>query len=104
VRQFARLIHPDGLGISWGWGLARPAERLPVGVEKLVPILSDPAVSVRVAALFALAAYVKLDNPDIEHAIQRALGDPKHKVRHYAARILGVRCPGCGSAPKKEAS
>ena len=46
----------------------------------------------------AFAAYRNSGNPAVARALQNALDDPKHKVRHAAARILAVPCPGCGRA------
>ena len=100
VHQYARLIHPGEIEVGWGWGLATPAEEVPVGVEKLIPLMDDPNAKVRLAALLSLGAYAKLGDSRIDEALQRGLSDPKHKNHHYTARILGVPCPGCGAAPE----
>jgi len=101
VHHYARLIHPGELEVGWGWGVSHPAEKVPVGVEKLIPLMDDPNAKVRLAALLSLAAYAKLGDSRIDDALQRGLSDPKHKNHHYTARILDVPCPGCGAAPEK---
>ncbi|MBM4037679.1 MAG: sigma-70 family RNA polymerase sigma factor [Planctomycetes bacterium] len=97
VTQFARLIHPQGRELCFGWALARAAPRVPAGVDKLAAMVADSAPDVRLTALQALAAYVHLGDKVVGNAVKAALADPTHKVHHNAARVLGTRCPGCGS-------
>ncbi|MEW6355148.1 MAG: sigma-70 family RNA polymerase sigma factor [Planctomycetota bacterium] len=101
VQQYARLIHPGEIEVGWGWGLATLADKVPVGVEKLIPLVDDGNAKVRLAALLALGAYAKLGDSRIDEALKRGLADPIHKNRHYTARILGAPCPGCGAAAEK---
>lgn len=49
----------------------------------------------RMDAVCALSAYAKLQNKSVLDSLRLALGDAKHKIRHAAARALGIPCPGC---------
>jgi len=68
----------------------------PGGVERLLERMSDANFNVRLVALMAVAAYLPGGDRRVAGAVRKALDDPKHKVRHAAARILKVPCPGCG--------
>ena len=48
--------------------------------------LTDANFNVRRAAALALGAYRSAGDPRVTQALERALDDPKHKVRHAAAR------------------
>jgi hypothetical protein len=84
--------------VTWSFPAA---DRIPVGVDKIVEMMADPVAGVRGAALVALRPYVGLGNADVDNAVKAALDDPKHKNRHWAAGVLGVACPGCGKGPQK---
>ena len=97
LRFYAGRIHPARERVD-PWTIREPAETVPEGVEAIRPLVQDEHVKVRMDAIAALSAYAKLDDDDISCALQEALSDPKHKVRHAAAAALGVTCPGCGTA------
>ncbi len=95
LRWYASRIHPDN-SVTGPFGIAAPADNIPPGIEKLLTGMADENFNVRHAAVWALGAYVNCGDKRVTQALEKALDDTKHKVRHTAARILGVRCPGCG--------
>ncbi|MBN1347245.1 MAG: sigma-70 family RNA polymerase sigma factor [Phycisphaerae bacterium] len=94
---FAAAIHPEA-NVGF-WGIARPADSVPDGIDRLLAMLNDEHPKVRQETLRALAAYAHLDDAQIDAAIHKTLDDRKHKVRHAAARLLELACPGCGATP-----
>ena len=92
---YASRIHPDP-SVTGPFEIGSPATGNPPGLETLIQRLTDENFNVRAEALRAVSAYAHTDAPGVMAALQKTLADPKHKVRHAAARILGVRCPGCG--------
>ena len=101
LRQLAIRIHPDWTtGTPFGWGLAKPAQSAPDGIEPIVDRLAkDASWRIRREAVSALAAYAHLGIDQVEEALRRALNDPRHAVQHAAARALGTACSGCGETP-----
>ena len=97
LRFYAGKIHPARERVS-PWSIGEPADTVPEGVDAILPLVKDDNVKIRVQAVAALSAYAKLGDAGIDRALQQALSDPKHKVRHAAAAALGVPCPGCGKA------
>jgi len=81
------LVNPD---------LNRPAPIAPADLDRLLERLRDENFNVRLYAVHALGTCRDTDTPRAPEALRAALDDPKHKVRHAAARILNVPCPGCG--------
>jgi len=75
------------------------AETVPAGIERVVPMLTDPVTKVRWYAVHALGRCAGLGNGRVDEALKEALKDPKHKIVHAAALHLGMPCPGCGAAP-----
>ena len=99
VGWYAVLVHPDE-AVGSPFEIWRRAATVPDGIEYVIGLLDDDVVKVRGAAVTALGAYAALGDERIEAALRKALDDPAHKVRHTAARMLGVPCSGCGTAPK----
>ncbi len=95
VRWYASRIHPDP-SVTGPFETRTPAEAGVSGLDKLLARTADENFNVRLSAIQAVGAYRDADDPRVKQALQNALADPKHKVRHAAARILGVPCPGCG--------
>ena len=93
---YASLIHPEGARF---YDLGTPTHSVPEGIERVLPFLRESSIKTRMAALRILAAYVKLGDPRVENAFRCALDDPKHRIRHSVASVLGVACPGCGAKP-----
>jgi HEAT repeat protein len=96
---YAEHIHPSLRG-THSRGKDVPAASLPDGIDAIFPAMSDANVKIRFNAVEALSAYARLHDERVEAALRKALDDPKHKVRHAAARALGIACPGCGNLPK----
>ena len=94
VRWYGDLIHPTEPDRARS--LARPADSVPDAIDQVIPRLDDVNFRVRMAAVSVLACYARLAAPEVGQALGHAMADPKHKVRHAAARALGVACPGCG--------
>jgi HEAT repeat protein len=97
ARFYASRIHPAGTPGSLPRP-ATPADRVPEGVADLLPLVRDASTKVRLDAIGALSAYARIGDARVTRALRGALGDSRHKVRHAAARALGVACPGCGEA------
>jgi len=95
VGWYAARIHPDNPSQDVR-GFREPARTSVKGLEKLLERLSDENFNVRRAAVAAVGAYVDSGDPRVPQALRGALDDSKHKVRHAAAAILRVPCPGCG--------
>jgi HEAT repeat protein len=95
VRWYASRIHP-GRSVTGPFEIGAPAEASVSGLGRLLARTTDENFNVRLSAVGALGAYGNAGDPLVAQALQSALADPKHKVRHAAARILGVPCPGCG--------
>ncbi len=66
------------------------------GLDVLLKRTTDQNFNVRRQAISTIAAYRNTGDARIEEALRSALLDPKHKVKHAAARALGVPCLGCG--------
>jgi len=97
LRSYAAQIHPArSKKERRPRRVQKPPPSVPPGIDALLPMIGDSDVKVRSCAVEALAAYAPLRDRRIESALQQALNDPKHQVRHAAARALGVTCPGCG--------
>lgn len=94
LRWYPRLIDPNAGG--W-WNPERPAESIAPGLQEIFPFLGDLNVKTRWTVLRILRCYAHLGDARIERALHRALTDPKHKVRHEAARTLRIPCPDCGA-------
>ena len=101
IRAFATLIHPDG---SRGplLGVPQKASSIPDDVESLVPMVSDRNWKNQRIAVGVLGDYTGLDDPRIKQVFQEILNGSDHTLRHAAAGVLGIACPGCG-APLKRA-
>ena len=95
LRWFAGRIHPDLPAIG-PYEIGRAADRTVGGLDQLLERTADENFNVRLAAVTAIGAYREAGDSRVMQALRKALDDPKHKVRHMAARILGVPCPGCG--------
>ena len=87
-------IHPDRP--MHPYGALAPARKVVPGVEHLVSLLKHERFNVRLVAVRTVGAYLPSGDERVTRAMRQALDDPKHKVRHAAARIMGVPCPGCG--------
>jgi hypothetical protein len=99
LRGYAAHIHParrDGRH----WGVSVPAAAVPEGIDAILPMVGDGNIKVRMYAVKALSDYADLHDDRVDGALRKALDDPKHKVRHAAARALGIACPGCGKPPE----
>lgn len=94
---YAAAIHP-GNADQWRGPpeIGEAASTLVGGVDKLLARMRDENSRVRMSALAAVGAYRGTGDPQVREALRKALDDPKHKVRHAAARVLAVPCPGCG--------
>ncbi len=99
VRAYALLIHPNKY-VTEFWDIGKPAKSVPDGIEELFPLLDDDNVKIRIHVVWALGAYAGLSDHKVKKALEIALSDSKHSVRHRAARVLGIDCPGCGTKPK----
>ena len=77
-------------------GIGRHAPSAPSGLENILARGHDQSHNVRLAAVQALGTYANSGDKRVTQALEKALDDTKHKVRHTAARILAVPCPGCG--------
>ena len=95
VSWYASRIHP-GRSVTGPFEIGTPAEASVPGLGRLLARTTDENFNVRHSAVQAIGAYRNAGDPLVGRALQNALADPKHKVRHAAARILGVPCPGCG--------
>jgi RNA polymerase sigma-70 factor (ECF subfamily) len=95
VRWYAGRIHPDQ-SVTGPYLVARPATKASPNLDRLLERMTDENANVRLAAVVAVGAYCGTGGPPVTEALRAALDDPKHKVRHAAARILRVPCPGCG--------
>ena len=94
---YAAAIHPLNATTWVGPPQANAAAAsVPQGLDRLLARMTDESFNVRMAALQKVAAYREAGDRCVAWALQAALDDPKHKVRHAAARVLGVPCPGCG--------
>jgi hypothetical protein len=93
---FASRIHPDRQTVTGPFAIRTPAEANASDLDRLLARTMDENFNVRLTAVQAIGAYRDAGQPPVGRALQAALADPKHKVRHAAARILGVPCPGCG--------
>jgi len=94
LRAYAALIHPDPKVDSL-WAISTPAESVPDGIDAIFSMIDDANLKVRMYAVTALGAYVGLGDERIEQSLRKALADPKHKIRHLAARALRIPCPDC---------
>ena len=95
VNWYASRIHPDR-SVTGPHAIGTRAGKSLPGIERLLTGMTDQNHNVRLAAIQALGAYVNSGDKRVTQALEKALDDTKHKMRHTAARILGVRCPGCG--------
>ena len=105
VRAYAQALYgsqatPGGLGIGNTPG--KRVESMPEGLLALEPLLSDSDLKTRWYAVHALGASAGLD-PAVDAALEKALCDPAHKVRHAAAGWLRRACPTCGTRPDAKA-
>ena len=91
---YAKRIHPAAP--AHPFGAFAPATSTPPAAAKLLALLTDENHNVRGRAVRVWAAYLAAGDPLVSPALRKALDDPKHKVRHAAARALGEPCPGCG--------
>jgi len=104
LRACAIRIHPNWRGqAGFGWCLACKAPVVPSTIRMVSTLLNDPNWRVRREVVCALAAYAHLGNSRVNQALQSALGDRAHVVRHAAARALSTTCPGCGGSPSLSA-
>jgi RNA polymerase sigma factor (sigma-70 family) len=94
LRSYAMCIHPGDLPHG-AFSIGERAARLARGRAKMLPLLADENVEVRLMAVRAVGAYAALGDSAIDNALQKTLEDPIHKVRHLAAGALRVACPGC---------
>ena len=94
VRFYASRIHPARSGGRLPSHF-EAANTVPEGVEAILPLVRDDNVKVQMDAITMLRAYARLGDARIVKALRQALGDPRHKVQHAAARALHVPCPGC---------
>jgi len=101
VRFYASRIHPARSGDRL-LRIYEVADTIPEGVEVILPSLRDDNVKVQMDAITMLRAYAHLGDTRIVEALRQTLDDPRHKVRHAAARALDVPCPGCHGAEKAE--
>ena len=92
TRWYAGRIHPTRHG---PFDSRAAAETAAEGLDRLIARMRDENHNVRLTAVHMVAAYADAAS-EATAALRRALEDPKHKVRHAAARALGVACPGCG--------
>jgi len=84
---------------SPGDDTAKQADTAPEGIEKITPMLKDASDKIRRDCVKALAPYAHSESNEITYAIEKALKDPKHKVRHFAALALGQTCQDCAKKP-----
>ena len=75
-------------------------ETVPEGIERIIPMLTDPVTKVRWYAVHALGRCAGLGNVRVDGALREALKDPKHKIVHAVAGHLSISCPGCGAPPQ----
>ncbi len=99
INWYAVVVHPSE-DVHGPHNLHHPAESVGDGVERLFPALDDEIVKHRCDVVRALGAYVGLGDERVDAALTKALDDDVHKVRHMAARMLGIECPGCGVKPE----
>ncbi|UCH43249.1 MAG: hypothetical protein JSW16_01540 [Dehalococcoidales bacterium] len=97
VRFYAARIHPAKSGDRL-LRIHEAADTIPEGVEAILPLVRDDNVKVRMDVIAILSAYARLGDARIVEALHQALDDPLHKVRHAAARVLGVPCPRCSES------
>ncbi len=95
VRWYGGRIHPDPSLVHVA-GYGREAAAVPDGLENILAKKDDPNHNVRFAVVQVLGSYVHCGDVRVTRALEEAMKDAKHKVRHAAARILGRQCPGCG--------
>ena len=95
VGWYAGRIHPNR-SVTVPFEARSPSEAVPAGLERLLERVADENFNVRLSAVQAIGAYREAGDARVAEALRKALDDPKHKVRHAAARILAVPCPGCG--------
>lgn len=67
----------------------------PRQLECLLRRMADENFNVRLRSVQVVGAYASSGDDQVRQALQKALDDPKHKVRSYAARVLRVPCRGC---------
>jgi RNA polymerase sigma-70 factor (ECF subfamily) len=79
----------------WAQRLRRDGVAGEAALALLLERLADENFNVRLAAVQMLAPHAHANQP-IAAALTKSLDDPKHKVRHAAAKALGVACRGCG--------
>jgi|GEM_PF-2243883 len=94
LRFFASRIHPDPVDGS-RHQYQEPASSVPEEITAILPLARDPSPKVALEAIACLSAYARFNDRRITRALKQALADPRHKVQHAAARVLGVACPGC---------
>ena len=92
---YASRIHPDR-AVAGPHAIGTAAGKSPTGIEALLEGVMDENFNVRRAAVLVLGVYRDVGEPRVTGALRTALDDPKHKVRHAAARVLAAQCPGCG--------
>ena len=97
---YATRIHPKASQHPFDTSVQ--AETAVAGVEKLLALMTDANLNVRVRAVKAVGAYLGTGDPRVVQAVERALDDPKHKVAHAAARLLAVPCRSCGCRGQQE--
>jgi RNA polymerase sigma factor (sigma-70 family) len=95
IRWYASRIHPDR-SVTGPHGTGTPATASVPGLGRLLERATDENFNVRLVAVLMLGAYRSAGDPHVAQALRKALDEPKHKVRHAAARILGVPCRACG--------
>jgi RNA polymerase sigma factor (sigma-70 family) len=98
VRFYAALIHP---GITAGavFEIAKAADSLPDGVDKMLPLLNDDNQKVRMVAVTAIGAYAGLD-PQVDEVLTSVLNGGNHGMAHMTARLVKAECPCCGKVPE----
>jgi len=96
LRWYASRIHPDpSVTGPHQIGNVTATESVPL-LDRILTRVADENCNVSLVAILAVSAYRNTGDPRVTRALQKALGQPKHKVRHAAARVLAVACPGCG--------
>ena len=95
LNWYASRIHPDR-SVTGPHAIGTPAGKRRPDIERLLTGMTDDNFNVRRSAVLVLGAYRNAGDPRVTQALKKALDDTKHKVRHAAARIQGVPCPGCG--------
>jgi len=109
LRALAFMIFPEEDGPVDYWGasgnwLALHARSVSDHIESIIGRIDDDNLKVRWYAVLALGPYAATGDHRIKAALEHALHDSKHKVRHAAALRLGIACPDCGASARASAN